>query len=100
MASVQLLQLVNTSVNFPIYWFVGNFRETFLNLFCGTRGFLGNIRKKVINVANENNCPDENTIEMESTHDASLPSIFSDNTKYNGFAYEKLLKPPNYNYPK
>ena len=34
MASVQLLQLVNTSVNFIIYWFVGNFREIFLNIFC------------------------------------------------------------------
>merc|ERR1712096_2486 len=33
MASVQLLQVINTSLNFPIYWFVGNFRETFINLF-------------------------------------------------------------------
>jgi len=33
MASVQLLQVINTSLNFPIYWFVGNFRETFYNLF-------------------------------------------------------------------
>ena len=34
MASVQLLQLFNASINFPIYWFVGNFRETFLKIFC------------------------------------------------------------------
>jgi len=33
MASVQLLQVVNTSLNFPIYWMVGNFRETCLGLF-------------------------------------------------------------------
>lgn len=33
MASVQLLQVINTSLNFPIYWFVGNFRETFIHLF-------------------------------------------------------------------
>lgn len=33
MASVQLLQVINTSLNFPIYWFVGTFRETFINLF-------------------------------------------------------------------
>lgn len=32
MASVQLLQVVNTSLNFPIYWMVGNFRETCLGL--------------------------------------------------------------------
>jgi len=37
MASVQLLQVINTSFNFPIYWFVGNFRETFLAIFCGWR---------------------------------------------------------------
>ena len=35
MASVQLLQVINTSFNFPIYWFVGNFRETFKAIFCG-----------------------------------------------------------------
>ena len=35
MASVQLLQVINTSLNFPIYWFVGNFREIFLATFCG-----------------------------------------------------------------
>ena len=34
MASVQLLQVINTSFNFPIYWFVGNFRETFMAIFC------------------------------------------------------------------
>ena len=34
MASVQLLQVINTSFNFPIYWFVGNFRQTFLSIFC------------------------------------------------------------------
>ena len=34
MASVQLLQVINTSFNFPIYWFVGNFRETFMVTFC------------------------------------------------------------------
>ena len=34
MASVQLLQVINTSSNFPIYWFVGNFRQTFLSIFC------------------------------------------------------------------
>ena len=32
MASVQLLQVINTSLNFPIYWFIGNFRQTFINL--------------------------------------------------------------------
>ena len=34
MVFIQLLQVVYTSVNFPIYWFVGEFRETFLKLFC------------------------------------------------------------------
>ena len=34
MASVQLLQVINTSCNFPIYWFVGTFRETFIQIFC------------------------------------------------------------------
>ena len=33
MASVQLLQVVNTSLNLPIYWLVGNFRETCLDCF-------------------------------------------------------------------
>ena len=27
--------MINTSLNFPIYWFVGNFREIFLATFCG-----------------------------------------------------------------
>ena len=30
-----VLQVINTSLNFPIYWFVGNFREIFLATFCG-----------------------------------------------------------------
>ena len=33
MASVQLLQVVNTSLNLPIYWLVGNFRETCFDCF-------------------------------------------------------------------
>ena len=54
MASVQLLQVINTSFNFPIYWFVGNFRETFMAIFCtwgkkdiGERRETGNIHGMV-----------------------------------------------------
>ena len=56
MASVQLLQVINTSFNFPIYWFVGNFRETFLAIFCGWRKKvepnqnLGNNFRKMIEI--------------------------------------------------
>ena len=64
MASVQLLQVVNTSVNFPIYWFVGNFRETFLNLFCGSQGVMGRVRKTLFNSESDNNCLEETNIEM------------------------------------
>ena len=90
MASVQLLQVVNTSVNFPIYWFVGNFRETFLNLFCGSQGVMGRVRKTFIGSESEPICHDETNIEMISTQ-SSTQNIFSDHAK-SGFAYEKLLK--------
>ena len=91
MASVQLLQVFNTSINFPIYWFVGNFRETFLNLFCGSQGVMGRVRKTLFNSESDNNCPEDTNIEMISRQ-SSVPTLFTENSN-NGFAYEKLLKP-------
>ena len=90
MASVQLLQVVNTSVNFPIYWFVGNFRETFLNLFCGSQGVMGRVRKTLFNSDSDINCHEETNIEMMSRQ-SSVPTLFT-NSADTGFAYEKLLK--------
>ena len=93
MASVQLLQVVNTSVNFPIYWFVGNFRETFLNLFCGSEGVMGRVRATLFN-SDSDHCQDETNIEMMSRQ-SSVPAIWSNNTGADntGYMYEKLLKP-------
>ena len=85
MASVQLLQVVYTSVNFPIYWFVGNFRETFLDLFCGSQGVLGRVRRTIFSSESDNNFQEETHIEMVSRNE-SLPTLSS-------FAYEKLEEP-------
>ena len=90
MASVQLLQVVNTSVNFPIYWFVGNFRETFLNLFCGSEGVMGKVRKTLFNSESDINCQEETNMEMMSRQ-SSVPTLFTDNSN-SGYAYGKLLK--------
>ena len=90
MTFVQLLQVVNTSVNFPIYWFVGNFRETFLNLFFGSEGVMGRVRKTLFNSESDINSDDETNIEMVSRQ-SSVPTLFSNNTEA-GYAYEKLLK--------
>ena len=83
MASVQLLQVVYTSVNFPIYWFVGNFRETFLDLFCGSQGVLGRVRKTIFNSESDNNIREETHIEMVSRQESTVSN----------FAYEKLEEP-------
>jgi len=85
MASVQLLQVVYTSVNFVIYWFVGNFRETFLDLFCGSQGVVGRVCKTFYTSESDNNFPEETHIEMMSRQESS-------NT-LSGFAYEKLIEP-------
>ena len=83
MASVQLLQVVNTSVNFPIYWFVGNFRETFLNLFCGSR------EGKSLKDHNSHNGTNFEMVSRQSW--VSSANTDMDNS-ITGYAYEKLEK--------